>query len=227
MRDNPFPRRSGHRPVRLALLLLAVLAALLVQRLIVVGVVNGDRLRSEEVEGLQFHGRYYPIEKVCLVVDDAELEDGLKGDAALDDEDLMATGNRFEVSDFSEQHVSMECGWRNWKYDRDPKVFFLFSAFVYTEPVEQLPACTSDLPGVKAETVALGRYTSCRQDDGFEVTARVVDDNAVIRCRVKAVDESLLPALAQAMQQECEHFIDQLARSRPTSYWGNGFWTVR
>jgi hypothetical protein len=234
--DNPYmrrpsiPRRSGHRPLRLALLLLAVLAAVLAVRGIVVVVVNGDRVTAGDVEGLRFHGRYHPVEKVCLVVDDADLEDGLDGDAALAREGLLATGNGFIVNTVGRQYVSMDCGWRNWEYDTDPRVFFLFSADVYTERVGWLPACGAAPPAAGAAPAVparLGRYASCRRDDGFEVVDRVIDDNAVVECAVKAVDESLVPALAEAMREECEDFIDRLARSRPVPYVGNGFWTVR
>ncbi len=218
---------SSHRPIRLAVFLLVILAGLLVLRAIVVLVVNGDRLSGEKLEGLEFHGRYYPVEKVCLVIDDAGLEEGLKGHRLDRGEfSLLANGNGFQVSKSGRQ-VSVGCGWKNWEYDNDPQVFFYFSAQIHADRIDETLDCRTTEPGRTAETVPLGGFTSCRQHDGFEVSLIVVDDNAAISCQVKANDDALLPALELAMRPECEGFIDRLARSRPITYLGNGFWTVR
>jgi hypothetical protein len=72
----------------------------------------------------------------------------------------------------------------------------------------------------------LGRYSACVRGDAFQETVRVIDDNAAVQCTTQTVDQSLKPALAQALRPQCERLLDRLARSRPISYWGNGFWTV-
>lgn len=211
----------------MAVHLLVVLAVLLLLRVIVVLIVNHDRVAGDRLEGIEFHGRYYPVEKVCLVIDDGDLEEGLDG-SSLDRGtfSLLATGNGFTaVQDL--HHVAIDCGWKNWEYDKDPQVYFYFSADIRAEKIDRRPECRVSEPGKKAEIVSLGRYTSCRQDDGFEINHDIVDDNATVSCNVKSKDESLLPALERALRSACGAFIDRLARSRPITYWGNGFWTVR
>lgn len=189
--------------------------------------VNHDRLAGDKLEGLEFHGRYYPVEKVCLVVDDSTLEKGLDG-SRLDRGtfSLLPTGNGFNVV-LDERYASIDCGWKNWEYDKDPQVYFLFSAVVYAERIEGRPDCRSEGLGGKAETVSLGRFEACRQYDGFKTALTVVDDNATVGCDVKSQDESLLPALEKVTRAACEDFIDRLARSRPITYGGNTFLTVR
>src|SRR5262249_1536133 len=208
------------------LLLLIVVILLLLLRLIVVIVVNNPRLPGDRLEGVDIDGRYYPVEKVCLVLDDGALAKGLKG-SSLDrgNFSLIANANGFGVNKEA-RIVGIDCGWKNWEYDTDPQVFFYFSAAIHADRIDR-PACSTTQPGRKAETGTLGRFTACRQTDGFEVSLDVVDDNADFGCDVKSRDGSLLPALERAMRGQCEYFIDLLARSRPISYWGNGFWTVR
>ncbi len=218
---------SGYRVVRLVVLLVAFLAALLVLRVLVVAVVNSDRLSSGKLDGLRFHGRYYPVEKVCLVVDDGALEKGLSG-SSLDRGtfSLLATGNGFNVIK-DDRLVNIDCGWKNWEYDTDPEVFFQFSAVVHTDRITQPFACRPQQPDTTAETVSLGRYRSCRTDDGFETGLLVTDDNAAVSCQVKSRIEALRPALERAMRPACVGFLDRLASSRPITYPGSGFWTVR
>jgi hypothetical protein len=211
------------RTVRLGFLLGAVLAALLIVRAVVVAVINSDRLSGDRLGNLQIHGRYYPVEKVCPVLDRGALEQALKGDAPLRREGLLATGNRLDVRD---DQATTSCGWRNFDFGRSPRVSFTFTAVIRGGRITDVPACTPDASGGTAETVALGRYRACVRGDAFQEKVRVIDDNATVQCTTETVDQALKPALAQAMRPQCERLLDRLARSRPISFWGNGFWTV-
>jgi hypothetical protein len=198
----------------------------LVVRLLVVLALNSGRVGAGELEGLRITGRYYPVEKVCPGVRKGEFDDALKADP--DAERLYATGNRF-VRDPPTNLVQVGCGWQNLSFDQDPQVSISMIATLYTDAttVRERFVCTPGEPPDTARTVALGRYTSCRHDDGFEVDDFVIADNAVVACSVKSRDETVLPDLAGATARECERLLDRLARSRPVSFWGNGFWTVR
>lgn len=87
--------------------------------------------------------------------------------------------------------------------------------------------CLPSVPGRKARTVTLGRYDACRQSDRYSVSTFVVDDNATVTCSVETADNDLVSAMGRAMEGECQHLLDRLARSRPIPFVGNDFWTVR
>lgn len=212
---------------RLALKLLAVAVALLVLRLAVLLFVNGDRLSTDEVENLRFQGRYYPIQKICLVIDDNELEKSLAGDPPLAKEGLLATGNGFSVNRV-EKVAWMKCGWRNWNFDTNARVEFLFLANVFATAVDKsIFKCLPADPARTAHKVTLGRYSGCRETGRYTVKTLVVDDNATVSCSVEAADDNLIAAMRREMESECQHLLDRLARSRPIPFWGNDFWTVR
>jgi hypothetical protein len=223
------PPTPSYRPVRLVLLLFSVLAVALVTRVLVVAFVNRDRIGTDRLEGIQrIDGRYYPVEKVCLVVDDGELEEGLEG-SRLDRGtfSLLANGNSFDVVTGGEDdRVAIGCQWRNWEFDKDPQVIFSFEATVHTGRAGTRN-CRTAMPGGTAREVSLGSHSACRESDGFEVSLGVVDDNAEFFCGVKSQDKALLPALEEATRSECEDFIDRLSHSRPITYGGSAFLTVR
>lgn len=225
------PSSPSYRPVRLVVLLLAVLAAALVARALVVVLVNRDRVGGDKLEGIQrIDGRYYPVEKVCLVVERDELQEGLEGSRLdLGTASLVANGNSFEVVNGDEDEVdrvSIGCEWKNLDFDKDPQVTILFEADVYADRADDR-TCTAG-PLVRTATeISLGPHTACRESDGFEVSLSIVDDNAEFFCAVKSRDETLLPALERAVRSECEEFIDRLSRSRPITYGGNAFLTIR
>jgi hypothetical protein len=224
----PRPIPFSFHPRKLLVFLLIVFAAMLVSRVIVVAVVNNGRATSAQLEGLRLDGRYYPVEKLCLAIDDDALEEGLKG-SRLDRGtfSLLATGNGFDVSiGDGASLVSVRCGSQNWEYDTDPQVYFYFTALMYEGSPARKFDCRESEPGQKAEITDVDGFTSCRRDDGFEISHRIVDDNAEFTCQVKSQDETLLPALERVMRSECVDLMDELADSRPIPYLGNGFLTV-
>ena len=210
------------------MVLLIVVAAMLVLRVIVVAVVNNGRATSAQLEGLRLDGRYYPVEKLCLEIDDDMLDDGLEG-SRLDRGtfSLIATGNGFNVdTGDGAPLVSVSCGSKNWEFDKDPQVIFDFTAVIYQGEPARAFDCRESVPGQRAAITDLDGFTSCRRDDGFEISHRVVDDNAEFTCEVKSQDEKLLPALERVMRDQCVDLMDTLANSHPIPYLGNGFLTV-
>ncbi|WP_173034600.1 hypothetical protein [Phytohabitans flavus] len=213
--------------LRLVLLLLGVLAALLVIRPIVVAASNSDGAPEEKLEGVRFEGRYFPIEKVCPVVDDSDLETGLEGNAALVEEGLTPTGNGFSV-DEDDGIAAMDCGVTNWRFSRgEEKIAFLFTVRVYAGTPPPAPPCAPEEPGEKAAPVEVGPYRGCQTDDGFEATTVLVDRNAFVSCGVKSIEEDLLPGLTAATQRQCGRVFDALGKARPMGYLDSSFLTVR
>jgi hypothetical protein len=221
--DDPYERERGGRPVRLAALLAVLLVAVLIARLVVVAIANGDRLPADKLEGLTFDGRYFPIEKVCPVLSWRDLESKV-GDKNLADEGLLPTGNRFGVS-VPDKSASMSCGFTNVRYDRDPRLSIRVAAIVYSEPPDKADDCTYDFPGGEISAVTVGGYRGCRGADEDTVGIHLSDDNALVGCTVTTIERTLLARIAKLMPPLCEELFDKLADARRVPYWGSGFWT--
>ncbi|SHN04007.1 hypothetical protein [Cryptosporangium aurantiacum] len=210
---------------RLALALAGTAVGLLLVRLIVVLVINSDRADASAVKNIEFSGRYYPIKMVCPLINDDALEKSL-GDPALREEGLFATGNGF-VADEISRSVTTRCGSQNLGYATDPQVQFFFSATVFAEPVDKAKFPCGAGPGEKSSEGTIGDHQVCRITSPNNAATYVVDDNAVIRCSVEAVDDASIPRMTRAAETQCAEFIDALARARPVSFLGPGFLTVR
>ncbi len=193
--------------------LLASLAAILALRGVGVLVSNSGSLSPDFLHGFTSRGRYYPVDKICSVLDPGALQDAIR-----DGDQLDGTTTVFEATT---DHVVEECQFQN------KDVVFTFTAGVYPDAaMRQNVTCTPDNPGEKVETIPVGRYSVCRWQGVAEGGSLIVDDNAVVGCRASPSDVSSLPALQPAVQRNCVRLVDKLAAARPAPYWGNRFWTI-
>ena len=204
---------SGPRPARLAFALIASLVAILALR--GVGVVwhNAEGPDPGYLYGFTAAGRYYPVSKVCPVLDQGALEDAVGHGGGLTGEATSYEARK--------EHVIQGCELRN------NDVTFTFKVAVYPDAAStDPPACAVENGGDKVETVKDGRYTVCRWLQLTDGGAMIADDNAVVSCYATPTDLSSLPALQPAMQRGCVRVMDALAHAHPAPYWGNRFWTV-
>ena len=205
--------RSGPRPARLAIALIASLLAILALRGLGVVWHNAEGPDPGYLYGFTATGRYYPVDRVCPVLDQGALEKAIGHGG-----DLTAETTTYEARKY---HVIQGCELRN------NDVTYTFQVVVYPDATSSdPPACAVKDPGDKVETAIDGRYTVCRWRKLLDAGAMIVDDNAVVSCYATPTELSALPALQPAVQRGCVRLMDALAHARPAPYWGNRFWTV-
>ncbi|HWS32390.1 MAG TPA: hypothetical protein VN408_06570 [Actinoplanes sp.] len=204
---------SGPRPARLASALVGCLVAVLALRGLGVVWHNAQGPDGRYLRGFTATGRYYPVDRVCPVLDQETLED-----TAGDGGDLTAEATSYEPSKYN---VVQGCSLSN------SDVTYTFQVVVFPDAASsESPPCAVEDTGDEVETVTDGRYTICRWRKLVNGGALIADDNAVVTCYATPAKLTALPTLQQAAQHSCVGLMDALAHARPAPYWGNRFWTV-
>jgi hypothetical protein len=206
-------RGSGPRPAQLASALIASLVAILALRGLGVVWHNTQGPDSRDLRSFTTAGRYYPVDRVCPVLDQETLED-----TAGDSGTLTAEATAYEASKYN---VIQGCSLSN------SDVTYTFQVVISPDAASsEPPPCAVEDTGDEIETVTDGRYTICRWRKLVNGGTMIADDNAVVTCYATPAKLSALPALQVAAQHSCVGLMDALAHARPAPYWGNRFWTI-
>lgn len=211
------PNRSGGRPAALTAALVVTLFAVFILRGLVLTWTNQGRVSLDDTHNAALHGRYYPVEELCPLIDDDEFTDAMGGTT------FTATGNELELD--AVNSVYMGCGWEGSGVSLSFQAVVFIDGETRKDAVE--PSCEpTEQRAETAKWVSAGGYRACEWDSLIKHGTSIQDDNVFVVCgfsppRLKT------SSLEGAVREECAHLVDQLARNqRPISFWGNGFWTV-